>query len=208
MVDDNPDLDPAAPTIEQTIDQSAIDATNFGIDGKGDFPEGSEGMPEAGTEGPAEVVTIPFNIAGALAFLRNCENSIPRVGYQLGAKIPPNGVPGRDFTAVDCSGFVREEVRRATNLGNNFPDGSVVQHQWVQRKGFASDTVSSGSRTDGVVRIAFLSPTPSRKIGHVVLIHNGTTLESHGGVGPDSRPWTGSGWQADTSIFILSKPGA
>jgi hypothetical protein len=115
MVDDNPDLDPAAPTIEQTIDQSAIDATNFGIDGKGDFPEGSEGMPEAGTEGPAEVVTIPFNIAGALAFLRNCENSIPRVGYQLGAKIPPNGVPGRDFTAVDCSGFVREEVRRATN---------------------------------------------------------------------------------------------
>jgi hypothetical protein len=203
MSDPNPDLDPAGPTDDQPPDQKAIDAANLGIDGKGDLPEGDE-MSDEGTEPPSVVATIAFNIAPALAFLRDCENSVPRVGYRLGAKIPPNGVPGRDFTAVDCSGFIREEIRRSTNLGNHFPDGSVIQHEWVRRRGFATDTVSSGTRTDGAVRIAFLPPTALHKIGHVALIHNGATLESHGGVGPDSRPWNGSGWQADTAVFVLT----
>ena len=58
------------------------------------------------------------------------------------------------------------------------------------------------------MRIAFLAPqdAPSR-IGHVVLVHNGKTLESHGGVGPNARPWTGTGWQAKASVYLLDPVG-
>ena len=38
----------------------------------------------------------------------------------------------------------------------------------------------------------------------VVLIHNAQTLESHGGVGPDSRPWTGAGWQAKAMVYQIT----
>jgi len=57
------------------------------------------------------------------------------------------------------------------------------------------------------VRIAFLSPSDtSSRIGHVVLIQNGRTLESHGGAGPDSRPWNGESWQAVTRVYELTGP--
>jgi len=146
---------------------------------------------------------LAFNIQKALDFLTACETCTPRVTYKLGAKCKFNAVPGRDFTAIDCSGFVRECVRRGTNLGDTFPDGSVNQHDWVKAQGFATDTINGGMQQDGAVRIAFLPPTPTREIGHVVLIHNGKTLESHSKVGPDSRDWDGTGWQAETVVYVL-----
>ena len=132
--------------------------------------------------------------------------SHPRVTYGLGKKVPFHGaIPGRDFTQVDCSGFVREAVRLATNPPAPFPDGSVVQHDWVRAQGFAASSVIDAGKDDGLVRIAFLRPqdVPSR-IGHVVLISAGMTLESHGGGGPDTRPWTGRDWQAKTFVYILA----
>ncbi|SEC40104.1 hypothetical protein SAMN05444161_1066 [Rhizobiales bacterium GAS191] len=198
------DLDPAAPPSGEAIDPVAIQLSNFGEGGQGDLPPGA--MPSE-EDRPAAIITIPFTIQNAERFLTACETSHPRVTYGLGKKVAFNAVPGVDFTAVDCSGFVREAVRRSTNLGNNFPDGSVVQHDWVANKGFARDNVPSGSLRDNVVRIAFLSPNATTSgIGHVVLIHNGMTLESHGGVGPDSRPFNGNGWQALTTVFVLSGP--
>jgi hypothetical protein len=199
MADTDIDLDPAAPGGGETPDQSAINAANFGLDGKGALLPGAELEFQ-------QLATIAFNVANALTFLQQCEESSPRVGYRLGAKIPSGGVPGKDFTAVDCSGFVREEMRRSTTLGNAFPDGSVVQHDWIKGRGFVSVANTAGALKDGVVRIAFLSPTPTRKIGHVVLVYDGATIESHGGVGPDSRPWNGQGWQAETSMYVLTKP--
>lgn len=202
MTNDSPDMNPAAPTGSDSYDRRAIDAANFGLDGKGDLPDSAR--IEAQKNPPLGLVQ--FNVSAALAFLDACENSIPRVGYRLGAKIPPSGVPGRDFTVVDCSGFVREAVRRSTDLGDMFPDGSVVQHDWVIKQGFELSSVRSGEVSDGAVRIAFLAPTATRKIGHVVLIYNGSTIESHGGVGPDSRPWNGQAWQAETSVYLFSAP--
>jgi len=62
----------------------------------------------------------------------------------------------------------------------------------------------AGMQRNGAVYIAFLSPNDtSSGIGHVVLIHNGRTLESHGGVGPDSRPWNRTGWQAKATVYLL-----
>lgn len=151
--------------------------------------------------------SIEMDVQAARAFLAACESSQPRVHYGLGAKVPFHGaVPGQDFTAVDCSGFVRELIWRGTDPHVNFKDGSVVQHDWVKQQGFPKVTIGDGMQNDGVVRIAFLDPhdaVPSG-VGHVVLIEGGTTMESHGGLGPDSRPWTGRDWQEKTTVYILN----
>lgn len=195
------DLDPGFPggagqgATETVLVQSEIDAANFGLDGRGDL--GPEEGPPLELGRPA---TVDFNTAVMDAFLAACTSSTPRVGYKLGAKIRPGQVPGRDFTAVDCSGFVREIMRRCTVVGTQFPDGSVVQHDWVRARGFApADEAKSG-----IVYLAFLSPadTPSR-IGHVVVVRNGRTVESHGGVGPNSRPWDRSGWQKKARLYVV-----
>jgi hypothetical protein len=160
--------------------------------------------PDVGTR--AAPPLMPLDIAVAQGFLTACMTSHPRVAYGLGSKVPFfKARPGVDFAKVDCSGFVREAIREATMPLVPFPDGSVVQHDWIIAQHYKKTTVSSGKLTDGRVRIAFLSPTDtSSGIGHVVLIHNGLTLESHGGVGPDSRPWNGESWQAVTTIYELT----
>jgi len=197
------DDDPAAPT--EVAVPADISAANFGSYTAENFRSAVEQDEIVLDAGPRAATTIQFEIQKALDFLQACETSHPRVTYGLGKKIKPGQVPGRDFTAVDCSGFVREAVRRATDLGNSFPDGSVVQHTWVENRHFGTDSVDGGKKLDGAVRIAFLPPSavPSG-IGHVVLIHNGKTLESHGGVGPDSRVWDGGSRQAKTAVFVLS----
>lgn len=205
--DDKPataeDLDPGAPPAA-AIESGGVEAANLGLDGRGDLPEGVEieGATEAAPG--AAPATIRVEIAKAQAFLQACLTAHPRVTYGLGKKAKAGAVPGRDFTAVDCSGFVREAIRRSTDLGNRFPDGSVVQHDWVKANRFQRVDRAQGAQSDDTVRIAFLSPGDTQSgIGHVVLLFKGKTLESHGGVGPDSRPWTGTGWQAKTTVYIL-----
>ncbi|WP_294537059.1 hypothetical protein [uncultured Rhodoblastus sp.] len=204
MVDTNnlggiEDLDPGAPQAPVELNAEALQRANFGSDGSGDVPPGVEAFEDLGH--PAQ---LQIDIGKAHNFLVACMNAHPRVKYGLGAKAPFNGAPGVDFKAVDCSGFVREAIRRSTNLGNSFPDGSVVQHEWIESRDFKQVNRATGSAPDGAVRIAFLSPSDSSEgIGHVVLIHNGKTLESHGGVGPDERPWTSRGWQAKASVYLL-----
>lgn len=199
------DLDPGAPQFDDASAAGGVEAANLGEDGRGDLPEGVE-MPGA-LEGPpgGAPATLAIDVAKAKAFLAACMTSNPRVTYGLGAKIKAGQVPGKDFKAVDCSGFVRETIRRSTSLGGAFPDGSVVQHDWIKAKGFEKVDRATGGSSDGLVRIAFLSPKDAKSgIGHVVLLHGGKTLESHGGVGPNTRPWSGSGWQAKASVYVLS----
>lgn len=190
------DLDPGAPRVAlESLDGAAAAAANYGLDGRGDV---------SGLELPGQRRRVDVDMAKALAFLDACVTSHPRVQYKLGGKIKAGQVPGRDFTGVDCSGFVRETLRRSTDLGGSFPDGSVVQHDWVKAQGFEHTTIAAAKDASDIVRIAFLSPGDSPSgIGHVVLIHRGKTLESHGGVGPDSRPWTAAGWQAHASVYVL-----
>jgi Subtilase family len=199
------DQDPAAPMpgeISETADlATARMLANIGISAGADSP------PLTGlTVAPAGNPLLPVDYSRAQAFLQACETSVPRVTYGLGKKVPSlSAIPGRDFTQVDCSGFVRETIRRATNPTLAFPDGSVVQHDWVKAHHFGNSSVAEATRNDGVMRIAFLRPqdVPSG-IGHVVLILAGKTLESHGGVGPDSRPWNGNSWQAKTFVYQLA----
>ncbi|WP_299750271.1 hypothetical protein [Devosia sp.] len=99
---------------------------------------------------------------------------------------------------------MREAIRRATNKGP-FPDGSVVQHDWIREKGFAASTIADAGKKDGIIRIAFLRPQDAASgVGHVVIVHQSVTYESHGGTGPNSREWTGSGRQTKAKVYILS----
>jgi hypothetical protein len=171
----------------------------------------ANGTPPAGGHPPSARPAFPFDIDAALAFLQACMASHPRVAYGLGAKAPsdvskPGSPAPPGFVRIDCSGFVRAAVRRATHppLGA-FPDGSVVQHDWVKAHAFRRGAVDDGNLSDGKVRIAFLPPAAvASHIGHVVLLYDGKTLESHGGVGPDRRVWTGLPWRTKTEVFELT----
>jgi hypothetical protein len=206
--------DPAAPApgdLEGTVAEdfaAARDLANFGTaEGEEDAlaVEEERSIPEGAAAAAAPPPIIALDINLVRAFLEACTSAVPRVVYGLGAKVPFHGaVPGRDFKAVDCSGFVREAIWRATSPHQSFPDGSVVQHDWIRDRNFQRSTPDAALQHDGVVRIAFLRPQDSpNRIGHVVLIHNARTFESHGGVGPDSRAWTKAGWQAKASVYIL-----
>lgn len=151
---------------------------------------------------------MPLNPSQARAFLDACMNSSPRVKYGLGAKVPFHGAtPGVHFTKVDCSGFVREAIWRSTTPRLNFKDGSVVQHDWIKAQGYKKGTIDDALLSDGATRIVFYRPQDSPSgIGHVALVHNGRTLESHGGTGPNTRVWNKAGWQSKAFVYLLTDP--
>ena len=198
------DEDPANPTeasVETTSEDQAseIALTNYGEPSVNrEFDLSAEASAEA-------IPQLSLDITAALDFLNSCIHSTPRVTYGLGKKVSPHGAtPGTGFTKVDCSGFVRETIWRATAPHFNFPDGSVVQHDWIRDKGYERGTRADALLMDGKIRIAFLRPQDSAShIGHVALVHNAKTLESHGSVGPNSRDWTNTGWQAKAFVYVL-----
>ena len=204
------DLDPAAPAkAEAPASAKEFEAAklraNFGDANPRQYETRSR--PRATPRNPPSV--MPLDIGKAQAFLTACVTSTPRVIYGFGSKIhhpPEHPVPGHDFIRVDCSGFVREAIRLSTTPPlTGFPDGSVVQHEWVIGRGYRPTSIDDAKNNDGKVRIAFLDPSDSPSgIGHVALIYNGRTLESHGHVGPDSRAWTGQDWQGHTQVYMLT----
>src|SRR4051812_28696863 len=114
---DRQDQDPGAPqgSLESPFDNGAARA-NEGAGDPGEAQKGGvETLQEFGHPGD-----LPIDVGRAHAFLTTCMTSTPRVRYGLGAKATPGAVPGRDFQAIDCSGFVREAIRRSTNLGGAF----------------------------------------------------------------------------------------
>jgi lysozyme family protein len=202
--------DPAAPAPGEGDAEelaAARDLANFGPPGQAVELPPRAAAEEGGIELESVAPTMPLDVDLAQKFLDACMTSVPRVSYHLSSKVPFHGAePGKDFQAVDCSGFVREAIWRATAPHLVFPDGSVVQHDWIRAHGFERTTGDAALQEDGAVRIAFLSPQDSpQRVGHVVLIHNAATLESHGGVGPDSRPWTKTGWQAKAFVYVLTQ---
>jgi cell wall-associated NlpC family hydrolase len=196
-----PDDDPALPQdgeLNETADfETARLIANLALS--------TTDQPSSGAMTFTASAPFSFDLARAKAFLQACQTSHPRVTYGLGKKVPFHGaVPGRDFTKVDCSGFVREAIRLATN--QPFPDGSVVQHDWIRDHGFEKSTILAGANNDDMVRIAFLRPQDAAShVGHVVLIAGGRTLESHSQVGPDSREWNGRAWQAKAFVYVLAR---
>jgi lysozyme family protein len=215
-----PDDDPANPAPSELNEEAGLDiATARVLANFGAIEPGTNQPPLAAAEILAEDFrlesardfqgrTMALDVTLARTFLNSCMTSSPRVRYGLGAKVPFHGaVPGKNFKKVDCSGFVREAIWRATAPHLNFRDGSVVQHEWIRAQGFTRSTPDAALLRDGAVRIAFLRPQDSSSgIGHVALVHNAQTLESHGSFGPNSRAWTKTGWQAKAVTYFLTAP--
>src|SRR5262249_163065 len=197
------DDDPAFPAEGEVSDPADLETARLLANLGG--PGAVDAIPSAAPTFAASA-TLGLDIARAKTFLDACRTSKPRVTYRLGKKVPfLAAVPGRDFTEVDCSGFVREALRLATTPTMAFPDGSVNQHDWIRAQGFAKSSPSEATQSDGLVRIAFLRPQDtSSHIGHVLLISGAKPIESHGGVGPDSRPWTGTGLQSHMFVYVLA----
>lgn len=129
--------------------------------------------------------------------------------YRLGGKAPKLTADSATIRGlgIDCSGYVRWILHRATGDELVMPDGSVQQGDWAESTGFKRSSVDACLLADGVVRLAQLSPAVSRSgIGHIALIHDGQTIESSGGSGPTRREWTGEGWQALCRVWVLTAP--
>ncbi len=118
------------------------------------------------------------------------------ITYGMGAKAPLDAQPA-DIRRIDCSGFTRYLIYQATDHEVKLVDGSDEQHAWCRKHKLASeDYMKSAASKDGKLRIAFIprlyADGKLKKAGHVWLVHNGLTMESHGGVGPSRRPWNSS----------------
>jgi len=152
----------------------------------------------------------PVSIKGALGVY----SALARLGfnctrYGLGAKASENPF-FRNFRAllgsikrIDCSGFVRLVIYRATKGKVLLPDGS--QNMRAHFEELARDPQSGVRSVDYSEAAHYITPKrlficfikPNARgcgdVGHVWLLvgrkGKAMTLESHGGRGVDSRPW-------------------
>jgi hypothetical protein len=130
--------------------------------------------------------------------------------YGFGSKVDisdsSDEVAGED---VDCSGYVRWLLYRATGNKFDIKDGSWIQHDYIKDLGFKQSTIQAANLKDGALRIAFLAPKAlgPKAAGHVALILNDRTMESHSGTGPDSRDWdTDKRWMSLCRVYVLTAP--
>jgi hypothetical protein len=123
------------------------------------------------------------------------DNMKGRVTYSFGAKAPDLSMDSHGIAEIDCSGFVRYAIARATQQAVILPDGSSNQHDRCEAQGLHQlahySDVAYAAQDPSRLFIAFLDPHP---IGHVWLLRadgqgHVMTMESHGGRGVDSRPW-------------------
>jgi hypothetical protein len=109
------------------------------------------------------------------------------VKYSYGAKAALDKEPS-DVTALDCSGFSRYLLYKASNTAIVLPNGSANQKVYCDNQKLTKVEYSTCGEKDGWLRIGFLAKNGSVP-GHVWLILDSLTLESCGDKGPTRRPW-------------------
>ena len=109
------------------------------------------------------------------------------ITYRLGAKPPLAGVPHKDFTRSDCSGYTRYLLAKATHGKVVLPHGSVNQRKWCEAQGFKRTAYLNCQWEDGRLRIAFMDAVNGH--GHVWFCIDGQTVECWSGQGVGRRPW-------------------
>jgi hypothetical protein len=93
---------------------------------------------------------------------------------------------------------------KATGGAVHMPDGSWIQHDWCKHQKFMTADYNTDARQqDNWLRIAFL-PKHEKHPGHVWLVLNGKTLESHGHKGPDRRLWSTSALKKVNACYVLA----
>lgn len=135
--------------------------------------------------------------------------------YGWGAKAHPITLQAAQLHALDCSGFARwalfhASLVRSPNQPFLIVDGSVDQHQWCKNN-LQSCSNADGHRSDDKLRIAFLKPKYDAngkmiEAGHVMLLEDGWTMESHGHLkGPDRRLWGSDPFMAECELYIIAE---
>jgi hypothetical protein len=134
------------------------------------------------------------------------KHTMRRVTYSYGAKAPSLDCDSSAFDKIDCSGYIRWIIYRATHGAVTMPDGSVNQHSWCHGQGFRTCAYRDCAAMDSRVRIAFI-PQSKLHPGHIWLVVNGQTIESRGGKGPSRRPWNTKRLTRDVcETFVLTDP--
>lgn len=112
------------------------------------------------------------------------------VTYGFGSKDPTPKAPlPINYKEIDCSGEVREFVYYTTDGVIFLPDGSQVQKDYFESRGYKRVPYTDTGLMDGKVRGGvYTNPAPGGA-DHIWLTYMGQSFESHGGVGPSNRPW-------------------
>lgn len=139
----------------------------------------------------------PVNLSKLVDLHGRCE--LKGVRYGLGSKARSLTQDSHTLTRIDCSGYVRYLLAKATDQKLIIPDGSWIQRDWCESKGLHRLKKYSDVRYADHSRlfIAFITPNTNGagRIGHVWLVVKldddevPDTIESHGGVGVNTRRW-------------------
>lgn len=142
-------------------------------------------------------LALPIDIGAlleALAFVTG------KIAYGLGSKPSRLSLSPAELVAdrappagIDCSGFVRWILYRASGGKVKIPDGSWNQRdhfrELARRASLPASPYATCGLHDGVLRVAGFTKSERVSVGHIWLVHDGQTAESHGGKGVNRRPW-------------------
>lgn len=141
--------------------------------------------------GPSQVSMIDLDLLKELF-----RKTRGRVQYRLGMKCKLTA-DSQDLVQIDCSGYVRWILFRASGGTLKLPDGSQQQLAWARKNlkpvGY-KDVAAYCQKDPSRLFIAFLSPKPGASWPrHVWLLRSQggqmATIESHGSGGVNTRPW-------------------
>lgn len=152
---------------------------------------------------PTVTVDIPY----LLRLMALCVAAV--VTYLMGGKAHDLMAVPLDVRQIDCSGFARWLLYHATRGALLLPDGSCIEDQALALDGFKRSDPANCALHDGHVRVCIHLADDKDGTGHIWIVLNGVTYESHGGRGVSSRAWNvklSSGYRLDelaTHCFVL-----
>lgn len=139
---------------------------------------------------------LPIDVGLLLEVLARLNDQIP---YKMGGKPSSLKLTTEQFLAerrvegVDCSGFVRWLLYRSSGGKVRIRDGTFAQRDDFRAMADAMHRApvpySDCGKHDGVLRVAGFVKSQKVKFGHIWVVLDGLTGESHGHGGVDRRPW-------------------
>ncbi len=141
-------------------------------------------------------LALPIDVRTLLDVVVALDDKVP---YLLGGK--PSSIKlttdellrERGRAGIDCSGFVRWLLFRASSGRVKIPDGSVNQRDRFRAladvAGVAAVPYTDCGQRDGVLRVAGFTKSARVAVGHIWLVVDGQTAESHGRHGVNRRAW-------------------
>lgn len=132
--------------------------------------------------------------------LLQIHDSLDHINYSVGLKDNGSakgkaayGAEVSKITGLDCSGYVHYVLREASKNQINVPHGSWNINEWFEKSSCRKvDYKSQAEKRDHVLRLGYFAKTGDMDYGHIWLVLNAETLESHGSKGVNRRSWNNS----------------